>query len=68
MALLIIGIAAYLLVGLALCVKGKLATKVAYDVAIAGTFKKLPASRVWLYRLMLRAGVVLGWPVFWFSA
>lgn len=68
MTLLTLAFAAYLLVGVALCVRGKLATKIAYDVAMRTTFKKLPAGRVWLYRLMLRAGVVAGWPVFLFSS
>lgn len=63
MTLVIIAIAAYLLVGAALCMRGKLAVKIAYDVAMAATFKKLPAGKVWLYRLMLRLGVVVGWPV-----
>lgn len=68
MTLLIIAVAVYLLMGVALCIKGKLATKVAYTVAMTATFNKLPAGRVWLYLLMLRVGVVLGWPVLWIGS
>lgn len=64
----IAAIAAYLLVGVVLCVEGKLATKIAYDVAITTTFKKLPARKVWVYRFLMRLGVMVAWPVFWFGS
>lgn len=67
MTLFIIAIVAYLLVGMMLCVKGKLATKIAYEVAITATFDKPPKNKLWFYRFGLRLGVVFGWPVFLIS-
>ncbi len=53
----------YLLVGVALCVRGRLAVKIAYETAIVATYGGIPAWKVRAYRWALRAGVVLGWPV-----
>lgn len=58
----------YLLVGVALCVKGRLATDIAYETAILATYSGAPAWKVSAYRWALRAGVVVAWPVFWFSS
>lgn len=58
----------YLLVGVALCVKGRLATDIAYDTAILATYSGAPAWKVSAYRWGLRAGVVVAWPVFWLGS
>src|SRR5690606_26478314 len=54
----------YLLVGVALCVRGKLAAKIAYETAIVAAYGGAPAWKVNVYRWALRAGVVVAWPLF----
>ena len=61
---LILLLSLYLLAGVALCVRGKLAVKIAYETAIVATYSGAPAWKVSVYRWALRAGVMLAWPVF----
>lgn len=63
-SLLIVLLVPYLLVGVALCVRGRLAVKIALEAAIVATYGGVPAWKVSAYRWALRAGVVLAWPVF----
>ena len=58
----------YLLVGVALCVRGRLAVKIACEAAIVATFGDVSAWKVGIYRWGLRTGVVVAWPVFWFGS
>lgn len=53
----------YLLVGAVLCVRGRLAVKIAYEAAIVATYSGARAWKVRAYRWALRAGVVVAWPV-----
>lgn len=60
--------ALYLLIGVALCVKGRLAVNIKWEVAITATYGGVPKWKVKAYHWGLRVGVVLAWPVFWFSS
>ncbi len=64
-SLLIVLLVPYLLVGVALCVRGRLAVKIALEAAIVATYSGARAWKVRAYRWALRTGVVVGWPVFW---
>lgn len=57
-------LAVYLVVGVALCVRGRLATDIAYETAILTTYSGAPAWKVLTYRWGLRAGVLVAWPLF----
>lgn len=70
MTMSLIGLLAalYVAIGLVLCFKGKLATRIMYDVALTTTHNGLSGWKLAAYRWTLRLGVVIGWPVFLISS
>lgn len=66
MTIELIGVLAalYAAIGLVLSFKGKLATRIMYDVALTTTHNGLSGWKVAAYRCTLRLGVIVAWPVF----
>tara|TARA_R110000850_G_scaffold276940_1_gene421034 strand:- start:30636 stop:30857 length:222 start_codon:yes stop_codon:yes gene_type:complete len=57
----------YLAVGVLLATKGKLAFKIASAVAIMELKGNVPKRKLFWYRWLLTAGVVIVWPVMIFD-